>query len=98
MLDRLRDVVATLRPHKRESDSPYDGPFSVYREYHALTLGLGAGVIAGATGTWELAIAVSGVALGVRAVPTGALKQIRKDPWYTIGGVVLGWLLALAVA
>lgn len=72
-----------------ESDSERDGLLSYSKEWHALTVGLTAGLVAGATGTWTLAVAVVAMALAVRAAP-GPLSQLRREPWYALGGVTLG--------
>lgn len=97
MLEWLRSVWNTYRPRKSESAGAYDGPLSIYREYHALTVGLAAGLLAGTTGTWEFALLAAGVALGVRAAPSGPLEQLTREPWYALGGIVLGFLVGTVV-
>jgi hypothetical protein len=88
---RLRDIWHRYRPRARESDGAYNGPLSTYREYHALIVGLAAGFLSAATGRWELALAAGAVALGVRAAPTGPLEEVRREPWYTLAGLLLAY-------
>jgi len=80
---------------EHERDSQRDGAFSYSKENHAFVLGLGAGLLTGLTGRRDLAVVVAAVALGVRAAPTGRLKQLRKEPWYALGGLILGFLAGL---
>lgn len=87
MIERLRSLVAQYRPRKRESDGPYDGPLSIYAEWHSLLVGVAVGLVTAGTGTWELAVALVAIALGVRAAG-GPLEDIRREPWYACAGLV----------
>lgn len=72
-----------------EADSERDGLLSYSKEWHALVVGLAAGLVAGLSGRWEIVVAVVAMTLAIRAAP-GPLKQLRKEPWYALGGVVIG--------
>ena len=86
-----------MLPTSEESDSDYDGPFSVFREWHAFTVGLAAGVVGALTGNLELLAIVAGLALGVRAVPAPPLRQLRVEPWYTLGGLLIGYVAVVVL-
>ena len=89
----------------KESDTPRPGFLSYAGEWHALAVGLGAGIAAGTTGRWELAAVVVAVALGLKA---GKVKgadpsapvvgEVRREPWYGLGGVVIGVVFGVLVA
>lgn len=77
-----------------ESDSTRDGLLSYSSEWHALTVGLAVGLVAGLSGSWQLAVVAVAITLGLRAAP-GPLGQLRHEPWYALGGVVIGLGLSL---
>jgi len=81
-------------PTTDEGDAEYNGPFSIFREWHAFTVGLATGVIAAVTGRLELLAIVGGLALGLRAAPTPPLRQLKAEPWYALGGVLIGYSIA----
>ena len=72
-----------------ESKSKRDGLLSYAVEWHAVIIGLAVGVTAGLTQRWELAGIAVGLVLGIRAAP-GKLSQLRREPWYALGGLVIG--------
>jgi len=83
-----------LLPTKRET-GPYQGPLSTYSEYHAVLLGLVVGVASVAFGaTWAVPACLA-AAIGTRGVAktnrTEALDEIRSEPWYFAGGLLVGW-------
>jgi len=86
-------ALTDLLPTTYEDESDRDGFLSVYREWHSLTVGLAIGLVAGLTGTWELAGIVAGIALGVRAAK-GPLEDVRQEPWYALGGLTVTLVLA----
>lgn len=81
-----------------EDSTSRDGLLSYAGEWHALVIGLGTGLAAGATGTWMLAVVVATAALGLEVAkvagqtPTAgkALGEVRREPWYALGGLSLG--------
>lgn len=73
-----------------ESGWSYDGPLSTLTEWHALILGIGAGLVSFLTGNPLFMAAVVGMALGVWALPFGKLREVRREPWYAVGGALLG--------
>jgi hypothetical protein len=69
-------------PTSTEAGLNYDGPFSTYRECHAFLLGLHAGLD-------DEGGAVIAVARGDRDAETKAEREVRKEPWYASGGVLV---------
>jgi len=70
-------------PTSSEDGLDYDGPFSTLPEWHAFILGLHAGLD-------EEGDAVLAVALGDRVAETAAEREVRTEPWYASGGVLIG--------
>jgi hypothetical protein len=94
----LRDWLRGLdAPSEEQSDR--DGVLSYAVEWHALTVGLAAGLGAGVSGRWELAGMVIAITLGVRAAPENVprLGQLKREPWYALGGVVVGYFLGMGL-
>ena len=59
------------------------------------TIGIGVGIAAGLTGAWWLYVALVVGALGLRSAgrriaSDRALWNLRREPWYAIGGGVIG--------
>jgi hypothetical protein len=88
VIERLLEAVSGATA-PTEADSERDGLLSYSKEWHALIVGFGAGMVAGLSGSWELAVTVVAMTLAMRAAP-GPLKQLRREPWYALGGVVTG--------
>jgi hypothetical protein len=92
-----------------EADSKRDGFLSYATEWHSLTIGAGAGLVGGLTYGTEMQavgltamLAVVAVALGLKTATrlrSSVTVEIRKEPWYAIGGVLglflLGRLIVL---
>ena len=86
-----------------ERASERDGFLSYASEWHSLTIGAGAGLVGGLTyGTsmqpvgLTAVLAVVAVALGLKAATklrSSVTAEIRKEPWYAIGGVIGLFLL-----
>lgn len=100
MLDRLSAWIRRLSGPS-EGSSDYDGLLSYATEWHALLIGVGAGLVAGWTMMPLLAAATIACALGIRGlkgVPKirdrAAIRELQAEPWYGIGGTLLGYLLA----
>ena len=103
---RIKTWVMKYAPDgAREKDTKRPGFLSYAGEWHALAVGLAAGLAAGTTGRWELAAAVVAVALGMQAGkvkgadPSVAMVgEVRSEPWYALGGVVIGTTLGVILA
>jgi len=70
------------------------GMLSYAVEFHALTLGLAVGIAAGLTQRWEFVGIAVAIILGVRGAP-GRLSQLRQEPWYALGGLVIGIIITI---
>jgi len=85
-----------------ESDTDYNGVFSYAGEWHAFLIGIGAGIVAVYTNQPLVGVGVIGVALGVKGIGKLAgpldgknvVHEIKREPWYAIGGTLLGWTVA----
>ena len=75
-----------------ESASDRDGLLSYATEWHALIIGLGAGLGLGIPGV----AVVSATALGLKGMKRistrKAVQELVQEPWYGIGGSVIGFL------
>ena len=95
-----RDWRDYLPTHKERGR--YRGAFSIYTEYHAFVLGLGAGTLAVLLGQTEIATIAIAIALGVEGVGRftgeGVMTELSLEPWYAIAGVLLGVGLGHIVA
>lgn len=81
-----------------EDDTEYDGAFSHAGEWHAFTLGLGAGMAAALADRPDIAVSVIVTALGLKGAGEldersgdGVIHEIKREPWYAIGGVIIGF-------
>lgn len=86
-------------PH--ESGTDRDGFLSYAKEWHALTIGFGAGLAAATTGRWELLAVIAALALGVGGaskVSDLVARNVKKEPWYALGGLIFGALLGIAAS
>lgn len=85
---------------KEEADTERSGVLSYAGEWHALLLGGGAGLAAGATGQWQLAVVVASAAFGVGAAVQSdhtvedpslpAIGEVQREPWYACAGLLVG--------
>jgi|GEM_PF-3270785 len=96
MIDRIKQAIGQMTAPS-ESESERDGLLSYAVEWHALILGLAVGLAAGLTQRWELVGIAVAIVLGVRGAP-GRLSQLRREPWYALGGVVIGVALSVPAA
>ncbi|WP_323192859.1 hypothetical protein [Halostella sp. PRR32] len=101
-MDRLINWVRR-RSQPSEAAGEYDGVLSHVTEVHALLIGLASGFAAGVAGSPEMAAAVAAAAIGIQ-IPgltaakfrgKKALREIRKEPWYAVGGTPIGYLVAM---
>lgn len=91
-----------------EEDSPRAGLFSYAGEWHAFIVGVGAGIATAATGQLAILGALAAVALGLkgaaktlsetsRITSRVAIHEIRREPWYALGGGLIGYGLGVVV-
>jgi hypothetical protein len=87
-----------------EAGTDRDGVLSYAGEWHALIVGLAAGFVALQTGFEMLLVVVAAAALGIeagkRAGSTSTVKalgEVRREPWYALGGLLVGAAAALPV-
>jgi len=75
-----------------ESASDRNGLLSYATEWHALIIGLGAGLGLGIPGV----AVVSATALGLKGMKRistrKAVQELVQEPWYGIGGAVIGFV------
>lgn len=80
-----------------EESTERDGILSYSKEWHALIIGLVTGLFVGLSGSYEIGAFVSAIALGVKVAPSKKLKQLRKEPWYALGGIGIGTVFGIFV-
>jgi len=67
-----------------------NGALSTRSEWHAFILGIGAGLATLLSGSPWPAVVVLGMALGAFVLPHPKLRELRREPWYAVGGVLIG--------
>ena len=73
--------------------------FSTYTERHAAILGLVTGVVAAVAGAPELLVGVVATVLGLAEVARSrALRELRREPWYGLGMLAVGYVGTVVVA
>jgi len=82
-----------------EDARDYDGVLSYAGEWHALIIGLGTGFTAAVTGQpvvlaglFAVALGISGVDVGVKFDGKGVTNELRREPWYAVGGGIVAYL------
>lgn len=80
-----------LLPSKSEQGA-WTGALSTNSEWHALAIGLGAGVVSAAVGSPELLIAVAMIALGEAQASGDQLRDVAREPAYAFAGMIVGYL------
>jgi len=83
------DASAPVAPVS-ESDRDRDGFLSYTAEWHALSVGLFAGITYAITGREAIAGVVAATVFGLREARTGHMKDVRKEAGYTGGGFLFG--------
>jgi len=89
--------MANLIPDSTDEDeTERDGVLSTLTEWHALIIGLVVGGIVAHTQAWELGALFVAAAMGTK-LDTPATKEIRREPWYALGGFAasVGWYIIL---
>lgn len=101
---RVPDWRRVLRFFKRrsapnEDATEYDGFLSYAGEWHALIIGLGTGFTAAVAGQpivlaglFTVALGISGVDLGVKFRGRGVAHELRREPWYAVGGGLVAYV------
>ncbi|PSP38294.1 hypothetical protein BRC71_06365 [Halobacteriales archaeon QH_7_65_31] len=105
IVQRIRTWAMRYAPDgAREGDTARGGFLSYAGEWHSLAVGLAAGFAAAATGRWELAAIPVALAFGLEAVKLpGAdpsapvVGEVRREPWYALGGDTIGVAVGLLV-
>jgi hypothetical protein len=86
---------------KTESDSERNGFLSYHAESHAAGVGLGIAWLAMVTGNLQLlGLVVPAITAGLRAKNrefSKILTDIKQEPHYTLGGLVVGATLGVGV-
>lgn len=83
------DASAPVAPVS-ESGGDRDGFLSYTAEWHALSVGLFAGITYAITGRETIAGVVAATVFGLREARTGHMKDVRKEAGYTGGGFLVG--------
>lgn len=88
-----------LPDSRTEAGTERDGVLSYAGEWHALVVGFAVGFAAAVTGRWELAGVLAAAALGVEGGKRSgkAFGEVRSEPWYALGGLVVGVPIGVAV-
>lgn len=99
ILDRVREAGAAT-----EAGTIRDGFLSHATEVHALVIGLGAGFVSELLHQPIAAAAVVMVALGLkgadwarRHLSSEVVGEVRQEPWYAVAGVLVGYVVGVAV-
>jgi len=97
-----RKLLAALkrRSAPNEDAHEYDGVLSYAGEWHALIIGLGTGFTAAVTaqpvvlaGLFAVALGISGVDVGVQFDGRGVAHELRREPWYAVGGGLVSYVV-----
>lgn len=89
--------MGILPDGRSESDTERNGLLSYAGEWHALILGLLAGITSGVTGEPALAMTVAGYVFGESKGNGKAFREIKSEPWYAAGGVIIGYIISPVV-
>jgi len=99
MIDRLRQWLQA-RAAGSEDATAYDGPLSYRAEWHALIIGLGTGFTAAVTARpivlaamFACALGISGVDAGIKFRGKGVKRELRREPWYAVGGGIVAYVV-----
>jgi hypothetical protein len=110
-VDKISDL-AYRYSRKHETGTDYNGALSYAGEFHALALGLAVGFASIASGAPQVAAGVVLATLGLRGSArfsralskigkkkenSTALGEMRREPWYAVGGVIIGMAFGAGV-
>lgn len=91
----LQALAAYLPMGAHEPESGYTGLLSYSAEWHALLLGLSAGITAASTGNTQRVMGVVTAALGLgrgqQSVADTAATELAAEPWYALAGAGIGF-------
>ena len=100
----MPDWRRVLRFFKRrsapnEDAHEYDGFLSYAGEWHALIIGLGTGFTAAVLGQpavlaalFVVALGISGVDVGKKFKGKGVAHELKREPWYGVGGGLVAYV------
>lgn len=102
---RYTHGAVSLPDAPTEAGTTRDGFLSYAGEWHALALGLAAGIMFGVEGDVDHAVGLVGVALGGKGIEgaksrignSKAASEISSEPWYAAGGVLVGLVFGLGL-
>lgn len=94
---RVRPLLGYLPTGSHEPANGYTGLFSYSVEVHAFLIGVAVGAYTQTTGDLQLAMGVISIALtvgrGQQHFTETVSSQLKKEPWYAIGGLIVGIVL-----
>jgi hypothetical protein len=97
----IRRIIAALRERSKSTeDASEPGGFLSYAgEWHALTIGLGAGTTAAVMNQPIILASMIAIALGISGVQgkrgfkgRGVVNELRREPWYAVGSGLVGYV------
>jgi hypothetical protein len=99
MIQRL--LRAIRERSKPTEDASEPGGFLSYAgEWHALTIGLGAGTTAAVMNQPIILASMIAIALGISGVQgkrgfkgRGVVNELRREPWYAVGSGLVGYVV-----
>lgn len=95
IVERLTELVAYLPAGAHEPKSGYTGVLSYSVEWHALMIGLSAGITAATTGDTQRVMGIVTAALGLgrgqQELSDTVTSQIVAEPWYVLAGAGIGY-------
>jgi len=101
MIQKIIQLAKSLSRSK-EKYTDRGGFLSYAGEFHALIIGLGVGVYSALTGDIALLIFMLSIALGTSwsgfiakryNIPKKISGEVKREPWYTIGGIIVAYIV-----
>jgi len=88
-------LLARLKPYMPTptEKGEWRGLLSTLKEWHALIIGLGVGMVSAAAGEPVLMTTVAGVAVGNIDAGGERLKDVAAEPAYAFAGLFIGYAL-----
>ena len=94
MIWEIWDPIATFiagATRSKEKFSDRDGLLSYATEWHALIIGLGAGLGLGVPGVAAITATALGLKVSKKISTRKAIRELKREPWYGIGGSLIGF-------